>query len=200
MPKNRLAQKIAEASAGNEAQLEEITKWVKLFEPHEEHLRHDRRHAADAHRMNTASSLLEVLHTGADKAYEQHERAITWLNWQQAQDIRNRALWEPRTGTTDNIGLVQIEGFFQKNELITKDLLDSFALFKTPNLNSDPHHIPENDTIAFMYRLLDRYVNPKDARDSMAFGRCSQPVFKTTLPLKHSGSLVPLLSYDYFDY
>lgn len=172
MPRNDLADAVmTERQKSERAAAKVMHLWTDsatgLMERHRKHLRADvttlNYSTMDTTDENT--SHMKLLHANALSARDLHAHAVDRIsdNW---QIVMNRALWEPPTGTVDNIGLVRIPDFFASEDGISVANINTFSLVDVPkrprtDLASD------SEAIEALQRLLGRAIDQKDCRDPL---------------------------------
>lgn len=165
MPRNDLADAVINMHKGGGKELRSVTRlWgrdpASAIVQHKQHLEEDILIIED---LIDQGLQLDVMRDNAEAASELLTKTVNNVMGRPEQ-IVNRALWEPLTGTVDNLGLVQIKDFFElDNPYSTKDIND-FALFDAPE-RSDINLASKDKAIEKLQRLLHRLIRPNDSRD-----------------------------------
>lgn len=114
-------------------------------------------------------SELELMRRNAQDARDLHAKGVNQVI-DMPEEVLKHVLWEPSTGTVDNLGLVQVKDFFPFEEpFSTKDIND-FSLFDIPDkITKDL--ASQSRVIEKLQRLLGRSVRPDDSRDPFVSAR-----------------------------
>lgn len=85
-------------------------------------------------------------------------------------EVINRALWEPSTGTVHNLGLVRIKNFFDFENPYTTDDINDFTIFDIPRREKKDLGA-QSEVISTLQRLLGRPIRTNDSRDPFVSAR-----------------------------
>lgn len=190
MPRNDLADAvISKHKAGIQAVRPVIRLWgdtpTSAIVQHQQHLRDDAQIIQDLVDQGLQPDLMAANARAARNLLSRTVESVVDSN--DPDEVLKRALWEPLTGTVDNLGLVQIKDFFAVDKpYSTKDIND-FALFDIPE-RKDGDFASDDKVIEKLQRLLHRMIRPSDSRDPFVSARHEYLVDVDDPPQQPTGS------------